>query len=329
MAFCIVIVSICNLLRNHTTHRHRFPEENCIVNEQLITLLNTHRQWWQDPIHWAVIAFATVLHGVLLSIHFGMPNMENASNKDTTIAVQISPQKIKDADFLAQQDQQGDGESESKQRQSDTLKEPVPDTKVGDKHQESLQELQKKQELNFDEKVLMTVLSWQKQNEEKQRKKQQEELERQAKANAQMIASIEAQYLQRQQDLSRMQETETVSSLVTAKQEATAPYLERFRQKVELYGNRDYPEQAKIQGLAGEVRLMVILNSQGGIRDIRLMKSSGHDILDKAAIDSVKKSAPFGVFDEKLREKHISELRIIRTWRFDPAGAEFNVSATE
>lgn len=297
------------------------------MNQHLITLLNTHRQWWQDPIHWGVIAFATILHIILLSIHFGMPNVEQASNKDTTIAVKISPSKVKDADFLAQQDQQGDGESEDKQRKAKLNQEVNPENKMGDKQLDNLQELQQKQELNFDEKVLMTVLSWQKQNEEKQRKKQQEALEREAAANAKMIASIEAQYLQRQQDLSRMQSTETVSSLVTAKQEATAPYLEKFRQKVELYGNRDYPEQAKIQALAGEVRLMVILNSQGGIRDIRLLKSSGHEILDRAAIDSVKKSAPFGVFDESLREKQISELRIIRTWRFDPAGAEFSVDA--
>lgn len=299
------------------------------MNEHLIILLNTHRQWWQDPIYWVVIVFATLLHVFLLSVHLGMSNVENASNKDTTIALQISLQKVKEANFLAQRDQQGDGKSEDKQNQRGILEKDIPNTKLDDKHQKNLQELKQKQEFNFDEKVLMTVLSWQKQNEEKQHKKHQEELDRQAKNNAQMIASIEAQYLKRQQDLSRMQSTETVSSLLTAKQEATAPYLEKFRQKVELYGNRNYPEQARIHGLVGEVRLMVILNAQGGVRDIHLMKSSGYDILDKAAIDSVKKSSPFGVFDENLREKQISELRIIRTWRFDPAGAEFSVDVSE
>ncbi len=59
--------------------------------------------------------------------------------------------------------------------------------------------------------------------------------------------------------------------------------MEKFRQKVEFYGNRDYPEQAKAQNLAGEVRLMVILNSNGGIRAIRLIESSGHAMLDEAA----------------------------------------------
>ena len=80
---------------------------------------------------------------------------------------------------------------------------------------------------------------------------------------------------------------------------------------------------AKQQRLSGEVRLMVILNREGGIRAIRLIDSSGHSVLDEAAKNSVRKGAPFGRFDAKMKD--ISELRIVRTWRFDPADAEFEV----
>lgn len=299
------------------------------MNNNLIALLNLHRQWWKDPIYLGVVVTAVAIHAFVLSIHFAMPSASDASNKDTTISIQLSPSKVKEADFLAQDDQQGDGETEQALRKS-AITPPMPDTKMGDEEKESseqLHQLQQKQELNFEEKVLMTVLSWQKQAEQNQRKKQQEALERQVQANTAMIASVEAQYLQRQQDLTRQQSIKTVSA-VQAKKDVSAPYLERFRQKVESYGNQYYPEQAKLEGLAGEVRLMVILNQQGGLRDIRMMQSSGSEILDRAAIDSVKKSAPFGVFSEAMRQD-ISELRIIRTWRFDPAGAEISVNATE
>ena len=107
------------------------------------------------------------------------------------------------------------------------------------------------------------------------------------------------------------------------KQDASAAYLDKFRQKVELYGNRYYPDEAKQQRLSGEVRLMVILNAQGGIRAIRLIESSGHAILDEAAKASVRRGAPFGAFDANMKD--ISELRIVRTWRFDPVDAEFEV----
>ncbi|BDE22047.1 hypothetical protein OCUAc20_05470 [Acinetobacter baumannii] len=77
-----------------------------------------------------------------------------------------------------------------------------------------------------------------------------------------MVASLEAQYLQRQQDFSRQQKIKTVDG-IQAKKDASAAYLDKFREKVELYGNRYYPEEAKQQQLKGEVRLMVILNAQG------------------------------------------------------------------
>ena len=48
-----------------------------------------------------------------------------------------------------------------------------------------------------------------------------------------------------------------------------------------------------------------------------------HSLLDEAAKASVRKAAPFGAFDQGMKE--ISELRIVRTWRFDPAEAEFEV----
>ena len=108
-----------------------------------------------------------------------------------------------------------------------------------------------------------------------------------------------------------------------AKQDISAAYLEKFREKVEFYGNRYYPDAAKVQRLAGEVRLMVILNKSGGIRALRLIESSGHSLLDEAAKTSVRKAAPFGSFDRGMKD--ISELRIVRTWRFDPAEAEFEV----
>jgi protein TonB len=137
-----------------------------------------------------------------------------------------------------------------------------------------------------------------------------------------MVASIEAQYLQRQQNFSRQQRIKTVDG-IQAKQDASAAYLNKFREKVELYGNRYYPDEAKQQNLAGEVRLMVMLNAQGGIRAIRLIESSGHPILDEAAKASVRRGAPFGRFDAGMKD--ISELRIIRTWKFNPAQAEFEV----
>ena len=90
-----------------------------------------------------------------------------------------------------------------------------------------------------------------------------EELNSQFQAKAAMVASLEAQYLKKQQNFSRQQKIKTVDG-VQAKQDASAAYLDKFREKVEVYGNRYYPDLAKQQRLSGEVRLMVILNLRVG-----------------------------------------------------------------
>lgn len=280
--------------------------------------------WWQDPIFVGAVVFAIFMHLVILTIQFAMPSPSDTSTKEIAVTVRTSSDKVKDADFLAQADQKGSGEFREAHRMSSGMPSPMQaDATTGEAELESLEKIQQKRELKFEEKVLMTVLSWQKQAEQSERKKSLDELQSQFQAKAAMVASLEAQYLQRQQNFSRKQRIKTVDG-IQAKQDASAAYLDKFRQKVELYGNRYYPNEAKQQRLSGEVRLMVILNAQGGIRAIRLIESSGHSILDEAAKASVRRGAPFGAFDATMK-KDISELRIIRTWRFDPVDAEFEV----
>ena len=278
--------------------------------------------WWKDPIFTATVVLAVFLHLVILTLQFAMPQENDAAVKEIAVTLRPSDQKIENADFLAQADQQGSGTFRESHRMSSYMPAPMLEQSTGEQQRETLEQIQQKRELNFEEKLLMTTLSWQKQAEDNQRKKAMEEMNSQFQAKAAMVASLEAQYLQRQQNFSRQQKIKTVDG-IQAKQDISAAYLEKFRQKVEFYGNRYYPEAAKQQQLAGEVRLMVILNASGGIRAIRLIDSSGHEMLDEAAKASVRKAAPFGGFDAKMKD--ISELRIVRTWRFDPAEAEFEV----
>ena len=287
-----------------------------------MTFMPLMKSWWKDPIFTGAVIIAVALHIMLLALQFGMPQEQDAMTKEIAVTLRQADKEPEHADFLAQTNQQGSGEFREAHRMSSDMPAPMLEQKAGESQQESLDMLEQKQQLSFEEKILMTTLSWQKQAEDAKRKKIQEQLNSQFQAKAAMVASLEAQYLQRQKNFSRQQKIKTVDG-IQAKQDVSAAYLEKFRQKVEFYGNRFYPDAARAQKLAGEVRLMVILNQNGGIRAIRLIDSSGHGILDEAAKASVRKSAPFGAFDAKMSD--ISELRIIRTWRFDPAEAEFEV----
>lgn len=278
--------------------------------------------WWKDPIFTGAVVLAAILHLIILTLQFAMPQPSDAAVKEIAVTLRMSKDKVENADFLAQADQQGSGTFREAHRMSSNMPASMLEQNAGEQQHETLEQLQQKRELSFEEKVLMTTLSWKKEAEQNQRKKAMQELNSQFQAKAAMVASLEAQYLQRQQNFSRQQKIKTLDG-VQAKQDISAAYLEKFRQKVEFYGNRYYPDAAKEQRLAGEVRLMVILNKNGGIRAIRLIESSGHAMLDEAAKKSVRQAAPFGGFDQAMKD--ISELRIIRTWRFDPAEAEFEV----
>ncbi len=292
-----------------------------MISRRLLSAKLT-QNWWNDTIFLGAAIFALFLHFLILLFQFAMPNETNVTSREIAVALRLSPEEVKDADFLAQNNQLGSGKFREKHRMSSELPAQAEDASAGEQPLETLEKIQQQRELHFEEKFLMTVLSWQKEAEQNDRKKAMDELQSQYQEKAAMVASLEAQFLNRQQNFSRQQQIKTVDG-IQAKQDASASYLDKFREKVELYGNRDYPELAKQQHLKGEVRLMVILNAEGGIRAIKLLESSGHTMLDEAAKESVRKGAPFGRFDEKMKE--ISELRIVRTWRFDPAEAEFEV----
>lgn len=54
-----------------------------------------------------------------------------------------------------------------------------------------------------------------------------------------------------------------------------------------------YPPEAVARGIEGEVRLLIILTEDGGIDDVRLAASSGHPILDNAAIKAAYAAGKF------------------------------------
>lgn len=289
---------------------------------QFLQYMPKVKDWWKDPLFLAALVAAIAIHGGLVSIGFVAGSSAPMATQDVTVAVRLSQDEVEDADFLAQADQKGSGELKQAHAQTTPVPMAAPESSMGEEQQKTLEQLSQKQQLDFQERMLMTTLSWQKQSKEDDRTKEVEEIQSQMQTNAVMIASIEAQYAQRQQMYAKRQKVKTVTG-IQAKQDASAAYLDKFRQKVETFGNRYYPDAAKQQKLSGDVRLMVVLNAQGGIRALRLLESSGHAVLDEAAKASVRRAMPFGRFDENMKD--ITELRIVRTWRFDAQDSIFDV----
>ena len=100
-----------------------------------------------------------------------------------------------------------------------------------------------------------------------------------------------------------------------AKEDRFAFYVEAWRQKVERIGNLNYPEAAKTQKLYGKLRMTVSILADGSIECIEINESSGHKVLDEAAIRIVELAAPYAPFPEEIK-KDTDILGITRTWTF-------------
>jgi protein TonB len=94
-----------------------------------------------------------------------------------------------------------------------------------------------------------------------------------------------------------------------------ASYLDAWRRKVEAIGNLNYPEEAKRRQLYGSLILRVALRADGSLEEVRVLRSSGSDILDQAAVRIVHLAAPYAPFPPDIR-KETDFLDITRTWQF-------------
>ena len=128
------------------------------------------------------------------------------------------------------------------------------------------------------------------------------------------LASLRAQLDLRRQEYAKRPRRYTISSAST-KEAYDALYLDNWRKRIEAIGNLNYPKAASEQGIYGTLRVMVALNPDGSVNDIRILRSSGERVLDEAAVEIVRLAAPFDPFPSELRAK-VDVLEIIRTWQF-------------
>lgn len=94
-----------------------------------------------------------------------------------------------------------------------------------------------------------------------------------------------------------------------------ASYMNDWVSKVERVGNLNYPDAARRQNITGSLMLQVSINTDGSVRNIRLLRPSGQKVLDDAAIRIVQLAAPYPPLPPEIR-KDTDILHITRTWEF-------------
>lgn len=127
------------------------------------------------------------------------------------------------------------------------------------------------------------------------------------------LANLDAQLRQAQQAYSQLPRQTFISA--RTREFRHASYMNDWVAKVERVGNLNYPDEARRRGISGSLMLQVSLNVDGGVRSIRILRSSGHKVLDDAAVRIVQLAAPFAPLPPEIR-KDTDILHITRTWEF-------------
>lgn len=127
------------------------------------------------------------------------------------------------------------------------------------------------------------------------------------------MARLEAQINKQQDDYQQRPKRKSIGA--RTQEYKFASYVESWRQKVERVGNLNYPEAAKNHMIYGQLQLAVYIKSNGELEKVEIRRSSGHQVLDDAAVRIVKMGSPYAAFPDDLR-KEVDIIDITRTWIF-------------
>lgn len=263
---------------------------------------------------------AAVLHAlVILGITFELPSPSELSRSlEITLASQPAEEKPDNPDYLAQFNQQGSGTLDDKAAPSTPEQSVFQDSEI--KPVAPVEQAAPPPEPSTPKQVVTTTAPAPDKVATKPaepdpldapRASQRFDMSRLSEE----IASLEAQLAEERQQYAKRPRVHRINAASTM-QDKGAYYKDAWRRKVERIGNQNYPAEARSQGIYGNLRLLVAINRDGSLRDVQILESSGHTVLDNAALRIVRLAAPYAPFTGELMD--IDVLEIIRTWRFEP-----------
>lgn len=97
-----------------------------------------------------------------------------------------------------------------------------------------------------------------------------------------------------------------------------AEYLRRWVDRVERIGNLNYPEAARARNLSGQVVISIGIRRDGSVESVSVVRSSGIDILDQAALRIARLAEPYPALPKT--DEPVDVLNVVRTWNFRPGG---------
>lgn len=287
-----------------------------------------------SPIVWTV-TLSLIFHGILLATFF-YDTPKKISAKKTMEIILVNSKTAQapiKTQVLAQANLNGGGSTEknlriqtpfpvlenSKTTETNTfvnVAKPMQQEQQQQQLQETIQNLEKQQQQLFTELKRKS-----KNNKKKKTHNNNNSKTNNSNSNlsaddlmlsAKEFIRLEGEIAQRIQKYNQRPRRKFIGA--SAKEVNYAAYLEAWRQKIERLGTINYPANARGK-IYGSLMLSVAIRKNGTIEKVRVVKSSGHKILDDAALRIIKLGEPYARFPPDIAaETDIIEVN--RWWKF-------------
>lgn len=268
----------------------------------------------------ATMVLSLLVHGVLLlGVGFALESAAPViPTLDVILTQTTSALTPKQADFLAQANNEGGGEHDKSTRPRENRSGPLPQANDGVAPRELRAQSPAPQPppqtriiaSTRGEAGVVTARATP-EPDERQQPPGQEKIDRDM-AMARLAAEIHL----RSERYAKRPKRKFVSASTT--EYAWAGYLRDWVDRVERVGNLNYPDEARRRRMAGQVVISVSIRRDGSVERSEIVLTSGIPLLDASALRIAKLAEPYPPLPQTDENPDI--LHVTRTWAFLPGG---------
>lgn len=269
------------------------------------------------------LVLAVGLHVLLiLGVSFNLQDDSRPDNISTTLDITIvhthSDEENPDAEFLAQSNQRGGGISEESVVPRNPNFNPLPLPEYGEDMQSHNEEIPQSRKEPRESDVLSAEKSPLKLRLMPNNTLITENLEGMSQELQRITMeydSTNAAIDQTRSELAQKREERYASA--NTRYDVTAVYGDTIRDQILRIGTLNYPDEARRRNLSGTVHLDIVILPSGKVAGIYILRSSGHKVLDDAAVRIAEIAASnFPPFPDSMKES-TSIYHFDRIWVFE------------
>jgi protein TonB len=270
-----------------------------------------------------MLFLAALIHGILIiGITFNAVLGDEATDSiSLEVTIVADPdQKIdrpEKAEYLAQASQQGGGNTQQQVRPSAPLQSEAPIDNIGEETGNSLTE-----STLFEDTADQVLTTRSEQDRSVVNKPRDDSSPDDATAIFLESGVAQTLPLPNEDRANLLIHDQNLRQLVTSvdtRESSIAGYLQQWKTKIENIGEKYFPEKDAMQGITGSPTLEVTISASGQLAEVIVRNSSGSKAVDQAALNILRRAAPFDPFPEAIRVDY-DTLRFAYKWQFSEIG---------